>query len=60
MNNNIVSYIPMVGVPAKQIAWMSEYGEQLALPVTGNAQAVCSHTGTVYQLTGNVLTRLAD
>jgi len=50
----------MVGVPAKQIAWMSEYGEQLALPVTGNAQAVCSHTGTVYQLTGNVLTRLAD
>jgi len=60
INKDVSPYALMVGVPAKQIAWMSEYGEQLALPVTGNAQAVCSHTGAVYQLTGNVLTRLAD
>jgi len=60
INKDVAPYALMVGVPAKQIAWMSEYGEQLELPVTGNAQAVCSHTGAVYQLTGNVLIRLTD
>jgi len=60
INKDVAPYALMVGVPAKQIAWMSEHGEQLELPVTGNAQAVCSHTGAVYQLTGNVLIRLTD
>ena len=32
-NKNIPAYALMVGVPAKQIGWMSEYGEKLNLPV---------------------------
>ena len=32
----------MVGVPAKQIGWMSEYGEQLKLPLDSNGDAQCS------------------
>jgi UDP-2-acetamido-3-amino-2,3-dideoxy-glucuronate N-acetyltransferase len=27
VNNNVLDYVLMVGVPARQIGWMSEYGE---------------------------------
>jgi len=50
-------YALMVGVPAKQIGWMSQYGEQLDLPVEGNSQAVCQHTGTIYKLDGKNLSQ---
>jgi len=40
----------MVGVPAKQIGWMSEYGEKLNLPLSGNAETICKHSGKKYQL----------
>ena len=50
VNKNVPPYALMVGVPARQIGWMSEYGEKLDLPVTGNAQTVCEHTGQKYQL----------
>ena len=50
VNKDVPSYALMVGVPARQIGWMSEYGEKLDLPVTGNAQATCEHTGQKYQL----------
>jgi len=45
-------------VPAKQIGWMSEFGEQLALPLQGAAEAVCAHTGARYVLDGNAVTKL--
>ena len=50
VNKDVPPYALMVGVPARQIGWMSEYGEKLDLPVTGNAQATCEHTGQKYQL----------
>ena len=33
VNDNVKPYALMVGVPAKQIGWMSEFGEQLSLPI---------------------------
>ena len=51
-NKNVPAYALMVGVPAKQIGWMSQYGEALDLPLTGNAQTVCDHTGDTYVLSG--------
>ena len=49
----------MAGVPAKQIGWMSRFGERLELPLTAavgkNAEAVCARTGDVYRLEGNVI-----
>jgi len=57
VNKNIPAYALMVGVPAKQIGWMSEFGEQLDLPLHGQAQVTCSHTGAVYQLDGTTLTK---
>jgi len=50
VNKDVPPYALMVGVPARQIGWMSEYGEKLDLPLTGNAQATCEHTGKKYQL----------
>ena len=47
---NVPDFALMVGVPARQIGWMSCYGEQLALPLEGNGEAVCPNTGQRYQL----------
>lgn len=58
INKDVPAYALMVGVPAKQIGWMSEFGEQLDLPLSGQAQTVCPHTGTIYKLDGNTLTRI--
>lgn len=57
VNKDVPAYALMVGVPAKQIGWMSEFGQQLDLPLQGQAQAICSHTGAVYQLDGTTLTK---
>ena len=43
-------YALMVGVPAKQIGWMSEFGERLDLPLEGSASCVFEHTGDTYRL----------
>lgn len=50
INKDVPAYALMVGVPARQIGWMSEYGEQLNLPIEGNAEITCPHTGTYYKL----------
>ncbi|OSI15942.1 N-acetyltransferase [Neisseria dentiae] len=57
VNKDVPDYALMVGVPARQIGWMSEYGEQLDLPVSGNGSAVCSHTGAVYTLSDGRLSK---
>lgn len=57
VNKDVPDYALMVGVPAKQIGWMSEYGEKLALPVEGNGEALCSHTKYKYVLIDGVLSK---
>ncbi|USD60286.1 N-acetyltransferase [Vibrio sp. SCSIO 43140] len=60
INADVKPYALMVGVPAKQIGWMSEYGEQLDLPLTGNAKVDCPHTNTTYQLIDSVLSKVEN
>jgi len=55
VNKDVKPYALMVGVPAKQIGWMSEYGEKLDLPIQGKAKTTCPHTGRTYQLINDVL-----
>ena len=57
VNKDIKPYALMVGVPAKQIGWMSEFGEQLDLPLVGDGEALCSHTGTKYILSDGYLSK---
>ena len=57
VNRDVPDYALVVGVPAKQIGWMSEYGEQLDLPLTGEAVTTCPYTGASYVLSGRYLRR---
>ena len=57
VNKDVKAFALMVGVPARQVGWMSEYGEQLKLPLNGNATATCSYTGAKYLLEGEFLAR---
>ena len=50
VNRNVAPYALMVGVAARQIGWMSRFGERLDLPLQGNARARCNETGQVYVL----------
>nr|3MQG_A Chain A, Lipopolysaccharides biosynthesis acetyltransferase [Bordetella petrii DSM 12804]3MQG_B Chain B, Lipopolysaccharides biosynthesis acetyltransferase [Bordetella petrii DSM 12804]3MQG_C Chain C, Lipopolysaccharides biosynthesis acetyltransferase [Bordetella petrii DSM 12804]3MQG_D Chain D, Lipopolysaccharides biosynthesis acetyltransferase [Bordetella petrii DSM 12804]3MQG_E Chain E, Lipopolysaccharides biosynthesis acetyltransferase [Bordetella petrii DSM 12804]3MQG_F Chain F, Lipopo len=54
VNKDVPDFALVVGVPARQIGWMSRHGEQLDLPLRGNAEATCPHTGERYILTDGV------
>ncbi len=49
----------MAGVPAKQIGWMSRFGERVDLPLVAepgkNRNFTCPRTGDVYRLDGATL-----
>ena len=55
INRDVPAYALMVGVPARQIGWMSEYGEQLDLPLSGQGEVKCKHTMRIYHLQDNKL-----
>ena len=50
INKDVKPYALMVGVPARQIGWMSEYGERLDLPLEGNEETICLHSKQRYIL----------
>ena len=55
VNKDVKSYALMVGVPARQIGWMSQHGEQIPLPAMGEGSYTCPNTGHKYELHGDVL-----
>ena len=52
ITKDVKPYALMAGVPARQIGWMSQHGERLDLPLTGQASTRCPHTGITYILHG--------
>ncbi|NVK26121.1 MAG: N-acetyltransferase [Gammaproteobacteria bacterium] len=60
VNKDVKPFALMVGVPAKQIGWMSKFGEQLDMPLTGDLTVTCPHTGDLYKLSGNTLSLVTD
>jgi UDP-2-acetamido-3-amino-2,3-dideoxy-glucuronate N-acetyltransferase len=56
INRDVPDFALMAGVPARQIGWMSRFGERLDLPVTGDGEARCEHTGERYRVHGGVCT----
>ena len=58
VNKDVPAYAMIVGVPGKQIGWMSEYGEKLDLPVTGEAEALCPHTQEKYLLANGIVQKV--
>ena len=55
VNRDVPDFALMLGVPARQVGWMSRFGERLELPLRGEGEAVCRHTGDRYRLSGHRL-----
>ena len=55
VNKAVKPYALVVGVPGRQIGWMSEYGEKIPLPLHGEAEYVCPFTSRMYLLSGSEL-----
>ena len=53
VNKNVPDFALIVGVPAKQIGWMSRFGERMELPLQGNGTYTCPHTNDQYILTND-------
>lgn len=50
VNRDVPAFALMAGVPARQIGWISRYGERLDLPLAGDGAAACPCTGESYVL----------
>lgn len=58
VNRDVPDYALVAGVPARRIGWMSRYGERIDLPLEGEGEATCPHTGDRYILSEGRLTCL--
>ena len=56
VNKDVKPFALMVGVPAKQIGWMSQHGEQIPLPTMGKGSYTCPHSNKRYELHSDRLT----
>ena len=50
INNDVPDFALVVGIPGRQIGWMSRFGEQLNLPLEGSGEVICEHAGERYKL----------
>ena len=57
VTKTVPNYALVVGNPAKQIGWMSEYGHRLNFDDQGNA--VCQESKELYKLANNVVTKIS-
>lgn len=58
VNKDVKPFALMAGVPAKQIGWMSKFGEQIKLPLEGKGEFICPHTQEKYVLNGSQLSTI--
>jgi UDP-2-acetamido-3-amino-2,3-dideoxy-glucuronate N-acetyltransferase len=57
VTKNVPDYALVVGNPARQIGWMSEFGERLDFDEKG--MAICSESKQTYQLNEQKVTRIS-
>ena len=55
VSRDVADFALVLGVPGRQVAWMSRFGERLPLPLEGQAETTCPHTGDRYRLEGRRL-----
>ena len=59
INKNVKSFALMGGVPARQLGWMSKFGERINLPLEGNGEWTCEKTGDKYRLSNGEMSCLS-
>jgi UDP-2-acetamido-3-amino-2,3-dideoxy-glucuronate N-acetyltransferase len=60
VTKDVPDYALMAGVPARQIGWMSQHGERLALPLRGEGEGICPGTGQRYRLRGGQVEMVSE
>jgi len=60
VRHDVPDFALMAGVPARQIGWISRFGERLALPRSGAGEARCPGTGERYLLLDGVCMLAAE
>lgn len=60
VNRDVPDFALVAGVPARQVGWMSRYGERLDLPLEGDGEATCPHTGEHYILRDGACSLFSD
>lgn len=50
VTRDVKPYALLVGNPAQQTGWVSEYGQKIPFKSSGVGEFVCPHTGQIYQL----------
>ncbi|MCB0736466.1 MAG: N-acetyltransferase [Bacteroidetes bacterium] len=56
VTKNVPDFALVVGNPARQIGWMSEYGHRLHFDSLGNAK--CKESGSLYKLEENIVYKI--
>ncbi len=60
INRDVKPFALMVGVPARQVGWMSAHGERIPLPLTGTGEHRCPQGGALYRLSGDTLEMVTE
>ncbi len=58
LTTNCPDWALMIGCPARQVGWVSAFGDKIPLPLQGQGSWVCEQTGDVYRLDGNRIRRV--
>ena len=56
VNKDVPAFALIVGVPARQIGWISRFGERIDLPLKGEGSYTCPHTSDLYLLKNGFVT----
>jgi UDP-2-acetamido-3-amino-2,3-dideoxy-glucuronate N-acetyltransferase len=57
VTKNVPDFALLIGNPARQTAWMSEYGHKLKFDETG--KATCPESGQIYELKDGIVKRIS-
>ena len=60
VNKDVSAYALMVGVPARRIGWMSQFGERLVFSDGSAPEAICPYSGQRYFLVDGYCQLAAD
>ena len=58
VTRSVPAYALVIGNPARQVGWISEYGEQIPLPLEGEGEYTCPHSNEKYILINTQLERV--
>lgn len=55
VRNEVPAFALMVGVPARQIGWMSKFGERIPLAINSKQTWQCPHTKNLYKVSDGIM-----